>query len=1070
MTVWSSDTGDVREAKKDSYSTSVYHLDNNTLFISSPVTNIRDETAALSFVSAAFPTLDLGPSSEVKVRGQFNMYELDITDYSLVDMILNTELLRHYLYIEETIKSYASKKRLNLRYKSLLGEADEDTPTGEGYITNKSSVSVKLKQKYIAQYGEGSETGEALQELQADGTVKPVSFPVGTPYVEVRITSADSRTIANQFVEVFRRLMDWYRQWRDNVNYYYMNYVPELLPAAEKPREVPKSVPKVGPGAPPRRGGSKKITQLKEVAPDIFIAGYPRLCQLPKQPIAIAPEEIEMWKQRKIIVNDREVERQIMPFPPDNPRVWLVCPDDRYPYPGIKDSDLKNNDQFPYIPCCNKTNHMDPNIRSTSKYNQYIRGIRIEKTKTTKVGHQIKGNKILVSARHGSLPKTINELLTQRIPDNVRWGEPTGVNSLIHCVLDALDWPEYIRLPVTGDDRENYALGIRRRLFEEIDTAVYKQELYDYTSDEIRDQLANPEIFFDPYLYYRGLEELFNINIYTFIPSERDENEETGYLEIPRFKTFHAQPQRDRRTVLIYKHTGGKTTGLPQCELIVSYDEEVKIPTKIFEGEVNDFLYHLMTSVSRVLTCSIENPPETEREDIVNDLVVRSNVYSTVDFFSTIKRSAISQILDDYGKARAFIFPTVKGTFTMAFPPGQPENIPIAQEPVLAASQDVVNVFGPPIGITKNTNDQVDGFWYRAMDILFGVYIPVFPTNNYADLTMGPANPIMSAGIHVVQRIKLLQRSLSILLQIVKWLFVIAQIRAPIDAQGRRVPVLASEFVERYFALYDGEVIDSAAFYDFSAIPQEIRKYPVPVPNSVEEALAWVEEYVPTLVSQGKIIMYNTRFADKVRDQLREFYILTSPLPLDRPGSPREVGSDWIVPTQIEGVLVDAEDFKYQHYVLLFTSENDINAWLKTINLPSYFNIAIKDKLDISYGSLEEAYLYMAPDGKLYMIQNVRDGTFERAINVALTWVQQKINLGSAGLPHVGPLPVYVVYGISTSSTPVVLEDNSKKETVYLQLLRYGSVPVTLRIPKANGEAEIRTETRTIYAAMFPLL
>ena len=68
------------------------------------------------------PSLNLGPATEVKVRGEFYLYDFEITDYTLVDTVLNSELLSNYLYIEETIKPYASKKRINIRYKSLVGE------------------------------------------------------------------------------------------------------------------------------------------------------------------------------------------------------------------------------------------------------------------------------------------------------------------------------------------------------------------------------------------------------------------------------------------------------------------------------------------------------------------------------------------------------------------------------------------------------------------------------------------------------------------------------------------------------------------------------------------------------------------------------------------------------------------------------------------------------------------------------------------------------------------------------------------------------------------------------------
>lgn len=1066
MTIWTDDTADIRNTKKDSYQSSVYILETNSILISSPVSIVRDETASISSVATAFPTLELGPATEVKVRGQFYLYDFEITDYSLVHLILNAELMSNYLYVEETTKSFANKKRLNIRYKSLLGESDDsDTPSGEGYILNKSSVRVKLKQKYIVPGDRGSTTGPPFQERLEDGSIVDVSFPDRTPYVEVRITEAESRDTAEKFVKVFTRLMDFYRQYRDDLNTYYEAFVPGLRPI-EKPAETPRPVSRVGPGAPPRHG-EKKIRQLQEAAPDIFITRYARECQLANQPTAISPDEIEMWKQNKIMVNDRMVERQVMPFPPNDPKVWLVCANNDVPYPGVKENKMKeNNEQYKYIPCCFKTNHMDPTIRPNSKYQKYLRmleGKAVEPPKAPKAAHRILGNKLLLASRYGSLPRTINDLLARVIPDNGRWGVAGGVNSFIHCVLEALDIPEYVRL-TNMEDKELYAIEVRRALLEKIDTSVYRQELYDYNIEEIRLQIANPELFFDPNLYYRGLEELYNINIFTFIPSEKDDTRESGHLEIPRFKTFHAQPLRDyRRTVLIYKHTGGKNLEMPQCELIVSYNEDTRRLVKVFDDvQVTQLLYNTMMAIGKTLTCTIENQPESTYD---NDLVVRANIYSTVDFFSIIQRSAIGQILDSYGKVRAFIFETTHGRMTIAFPPGQPENVPIAVEPVVARSEDVISVFGDPIGVTRTVEGLVDGYWYRAMDIMFGVYVPIIPIEDETDLPLGPVNPIMSTGLNVVERVKKLQRDLSILLQLVKWLFVVAQVTAPVGPDGKRAPVLVTQFDAQYMTAFQGVVEDSAEFYDFSQIPRKL-----PIVTSVEGGIAWGSSHAPSLFSDGKIVMYNENFRKKIADQLREFYILMSPLPLSTPSSPLQIGSDWTVPTEIEGLLMDAEDFKSQFYVLLFVGERDFNTWLKTINLPNYNNITIKDKLDIAYGNLEEAYLYVAPDKKIYMIQNVRDGSFERAITVAYYWNTAKINLGMNAAPFTDTLPVYAVYGISTSSTPVVIEDNTGKNENYLQVLRYGSLPVRTEVTREDGTVEIREEIRNLTAAMLPLL
>ena len=1069
MTVWTDAVGDIASAKKDSYQGATYTIGGRPprLLISSPVSITRDEKAALSYVADALPAVNLGPATEVKVRGEFFLYDFEITDYSLVDTVLNSELLSNYLYIEETIKSYASKKRINLRYKSLAGDVDETDkpPTGEGYITNKSSVSVKLKQLRVIP------GGPPLIEQTPAGPVE-ITLPVGTPYVEVRITRADSREIASQFMEIFRRLMDYYRRFRSDLDRYYETYIPTLRIRAETPQ---KPIEKHGPGAPGRKHGERKIYKLQEMAPDIFVKQYARACQLPKQPVVVAPDEIDLWKNKKILVNDRLVDRQVMGFPPDNPKIWIACPDDANPYPGIKENKIMpNKEQYPYIPCCFGTNHMDPYIKPNSKYNQYLRGIRAVPTeaKPTKPGHKIKGEKILAPGRFGEVPTSIKDLLTRYSEDVIsigRWGVPTGVNSFIHCVLEALEIPDYINLNV--EDKEAYAVQVRRVLHDTIDPSLYQQELYDYSLEEIRLQIANPDLFLDPHLYYRGLEEMFNVNIYSFVPTEEQPSEEetrevSGFMEIPRFKVFHAQPYReDRHSIIVYKHRGGKSAlsgESPQCELIVDYDEDTKTAIKSFGGDMTDLLYSTMIGISKTITTTIETPP-----DAVTDLAVRANVYSTVDFYEVIKRSATGQILDGYGKLRAFVFPTTHGTMSMVFPPGQPENLPLVQDLVRANIDDVIAIFGDPLGVTLNESGLVDGFWYRAMDIMFGVYVPLIPTDRALDLPIGPSNPIPTQGTNVVDRVKRLQRTLSILLQLVKWLYVVAQVSAPVNPRGERPPVLATEFDQRYLSVSNRVVADSSTFYDFSAVPRKL-----PIAETVDDGIRLGEQFAPTLFAGGKIIMYNESFRKKVVDALREYYILMSPLPLGIPGSPLEVGADWVIPTEIDGLYLDAEDFQTQPYVLVFVGERDLDSWLKSMNLPSFTNITIKTKLDISLGNLDEPYMYLAPDKKIYLIQNVRDGSFDRALTVSLYWTQHRINMGTQAELYVGDTPVHVVYGISASGTPVIGEgdDHSNKSPIYLQLLRYGTFNMKTPERQPDGTIVVKEEIKMIVAAMLPLL
>lgn len=1077
LTVWT-DEDDVRKANKDSYSQSQYDLETNRLLITSPITETQNEDVVIDRVASALPTINLGRRNEVKILGEFYIYDFEISDYSLYDMILNNDLLNTYLYVDEINKSYASKKRLGIRYKSLLGDVEEgDTSTGEGYITNFSSVNIKLKQF------RAPETNSFL-EMTPTGPVK-ITLPAGTPYVQVRISRADSRDVANQFVEVFRRLMSIYKQNRTSLDDFYRLFIPSLiqgpapeivatpLPATVQPGLVTPTTPvpttcRVGPGAPARKTGETKIDRLKELAPDLFVNGYARKCQCHLQPIIIGPDEVETWKARTFVdPNNQLVDRQIMEFPRDNVRFLFVCPDDKNPYPGVKaNKDLSNKDLYPYIPCCFRKNQMDPTTKS--KYNQYYRGIKKETPAQAKTGHKIRGNRILEMNRVGSFPKHIEDLIrrySEEVVDIVRMGVPRSVNSLIHCVLMALDVPDYMRL-ATAEEKEEYTIRVRQHILGAIQMAIFKQELYDFTGEEIQEQIADPTNFFDPQLYYRSLEELFNINIYTFVPASAKEEETGGHLEIPRHKVFHSRPQRAQRpTVVIYKHLGATSDALdyPQCELIVDYDEENRTAIKVFGLDMTELLHSTLLATMKTITWSIQSPPESESP---NDLVARANIYSLVDFYFLTGRRAKSQILDDYGKMRGLIFPTVYGDMTMSFPSSQPENLPIATDPVIVSVENAVEVFGEPAGITITPDQMVNGLWYTVMDIMFGVYVPIQPTKRFFEKVVGPPNPISTSGVNAVNRTRNLYRTLDFILQLVRWLFVIAQVTATIQPNGTRIPVLPEEFASQYFAVDTDPPFESATYYQLQDIPRKL-----PVVNSVEAGINIMSPLAPTLFRDQRIIMYNQNFSDKIIGKLQEFYLLASPLPIT-PIAPDAVGADWKIPTELEGIYSDASDFRQQPSVAIFVGERDLATWLASINRPSYSSILIKDKLDISYGLLDEPYIYLSPDGKIYLIQNVQGGSFVRAITVAYLWLTNKINMGPQAPPYTADTPVNVVYTISPAGTASVQTNNSMGSPVYLQLLLYGE---GFQLVREQGKVRFTREgrgdeTNKRYAAMLPLL
>ncbi len=184
---------------------------------------------------------------------------------------------------------------------------------------------------------------------------------------------------------------------------------------------------------------------------------------------------------------------------------------------------------------------------------------------------------------------------------------------------------------------------------------------------------------------------------------------------------------------------------------------------------------------------------------------------------------------------------------------------------------------------------------------------------------------------------------------------------------------------------------------------------------------------IPSLFKfMNRIYLYSNKFYEGLLYHLEKY---------DRERKPENP----IIPTVIHLSDITVEDFEKDRHVAIFTNEEDMKTWLDSLDKLSFKNIIIEDHLDISNAMRTEPYLYKAPTGNIYLIQNVIEGDRLRAFNVAYNWYVYKINTGHKSEQFVSDIPVNVVYGISPALAPVIIENNAGNSLQYLQILSYGS-------------------------------
>lgn len=1013
----------------DEYGMARYDLATNSLSLRVPLTSGLTAESVVESISKSL-SLTPGPITQTRATGTFEIMNFQIYETILLDLILNHPLMNSYLYIDEQARPFALASRLSIHFKSVVSstverstEGQRDANDQEDESLNPSSVTANLFQNY-------TDLARRITIYNEENQLVEYEVPAGTPYAVVNITRASSETTIRQFIEIFRRLMAFYSD-EDTLTPLVRKYERYFPGIQLQPRAVPTT-----PKTPSRGrvgttqqaqvieatrsveeildpGKRQRLSRLKRLAPALIRAQYARTCQpTQRQPDIITPEEAVNWQKSTFNFKGQIRQRQTMPYPPTNPEWIFVCPNPSYPFPGVsQNTRMDNRDKYPYVPCCfMDEDQMKPGTNTL--YNLYINNATPAPTrKNTTKG--LTSNKLLTFGKIGQpLPLAI-DFLSTRIRNPTRVGVVRSPNSLIHCVMLATKFPPYIAA-TTDEKREETARALRLQFANRYRMELLKQEFYDESLDQIRRQVANVNLFFDTALFYRLLEVAFNINIYT-ITTITDNRNEPIALEAPRYSQFPVRvPRPNQLTVLIYKSLGSEADNLdyPQCDLIASVNPQNRTSTYIFSTAVTEHMIEAFQTMYQTLTWL----PTAE------GLSGHLNLYSQIDYQALLGGSSSirAQILDSVGKKRGYLLNT---GVLFTFPPSQPDNLPQAnltnfQAPPL---ETVRTLFpnNPPTGILRRGPELI-GLWYRILDLTFGVFVPVRPQPVPADLENLPNGPatdyllLTPTGPNKTLQIEELRRTVDRLLQLVLWLFRVSQMN-----------------LQNFLATVEvGN--DPRYVYNLNSLPRRL-----PDAQNFEEGLAVLAQIAPTLVPNGRLFISS----QKLRESLEYFlslYINTHP-------------SNQPINNLITGLYTRAQDFIQYPQTRIFVSEKQLRDWQSSL-LRNTTNIPVRRTLETVYGLSDEPYLYISPEARVFLIQNVIvDATSRlRAINVAYYWESRKVNPGRStpaygserritGQAAVENLPDHVIYGISQSHNLVLLENNSQSETDFLEILYYGA-------------------------------
>lgn len=459
--------------------------------------------------------LQIEEIDETKVVGIFYFPRQTLNKKVFADIVMNNPLFASMMSINESEKANKKKPGVYIYF--------EHPSTGHATATVTEQVSHKGDENYKNK--------------------GPVDFPLNEKYVRVKIKAVNIKAV-EAFQSLFSRLMIMYNSEYDSIVQFYRQFLPDF--AQSEPIVIP----------PARR------EMLKDLAPEIFVVGYPRLCR--HQPTIIDDQAAEAARAKG---------QQVMVFPKEDdnlPQNNYVCNYTDKPFPGLRRNPLENKDLISYLPCCYGPEN--PADQEGSIYRHYFLGEELLQREGA-AKNMIYTNKFVGPDKFGTLPEHITKMfsLIERDDDYlfVRKGVYRSKSSFLNCVLEGFYDQNNILDLDSPAKREKELVKIRSQLATVANTGACMQTMYDFSVDEIIEAIRNPDIYFNPRYFIPLLEEYFDCNIFLF---NRDKDNR-GKMVLPIHLKAFLKNKRSARSIFIYEHIGSESdhAEYPQCELIVRW-------------------------------------------------------------------------------------------------------------------------------------------------------------------------------------------------------------------------------------------------------------------------------------------------------------------------------------------------------------------------------------------------------------------------------------------------------------------------------------------------------------------
>lgn len=978
-----------------------YNLLDNSIKVRIPIKSNKNylQNYAINRLQHAFSFLDLQTPTQTNITAELIFWNWTFQDMVLFDAVLNQNPLQVYLYADETIKSFAQRKKVEFKYRSIT--------VAENYNYKNKNLEITLSNQFT------TSVSDQVVINSINQVVTQIEINTNVPYVRVLITEALSQDHISEFLYIFPLLVSYYQTIASNIHSTLIpaiNLIDQLAVVVEGEKKKKKKIKHKKYEEIAKTELEYNSLELKKYAPDLFVANYNRRCKLAILPSIILPQNIATW-----IYNNPN--KQYIPYPPPsvkaNPDFYLTCMHKKTPYINIKyNQHLVNRATHPFIFCCHPNDRLqDP--EANKRFTNYFNNNTINNNVSAKARNVLVTQRILPSRGLAMLPYNFSKLLNLVIPNVnfLRYGIILSPNSFIHALSTAVQDPHYINL--TDTEKEDYVRYIRTVISKRIKLAILRQENFDQDEMTILTYLDNPELTLDPIRYYRLFEELYNVNIYIVGLQElgkrgtgqehKDNNGQKvlheAVLQLPRAKFFHYRVKRERPTVLIYRNFGSEADAVDhlQNELVVALNNGTSSIQTLYPDVFGNYCYHLLQNTYNMLQWQKDITGQTKIFYPIEQLLDYEIWLSYQGFIQT------AQYIDDYGKLRVIVVKHNDIYISLIIAPSQPLNLP------------VINIQNLPV-ITQQICDKlfgisVDGY-YALANIANAMYVLTDKHHNIL------YNNFASPSARLIK----LRRTLSILKQLILWLFTIYLQQYNIK---RDITAQIVTFYSNYFTTLESNTedeIDSADIYTISELKRVLPWY-----QTVQDAIFYLSLHT-NLIKDNKFVFYNKLFTKQMYDYLLYYTTSHSNVKIDH---------------YLHDYYYSIVDYKQIDRVQIFFSIDELMLWLdkEEINNHKTNNPRIiHENISLYRSALYYPYFFKDINTKkLYIVQNVTNGDLRLALQIAHVWKEKSINQGyNVQIDNSFTGAPALIYSLSPIGT-IISTINYNAIDSYLEILCYAS-------------------------------